>query len=274
MKKLAFIILVLSLASCSKEGLLPNTVSSQNNGVKTNFTNLSDWGASKDIHPFYTALDEHKYRFEIYAGKGIESGETSSYSSKILDGAGNPMNIGAVMIGGFEAKRDQYGHYSSDGVNAGTPLYSLFGKTKTTVVFPGLNGNISGFTKDIHLPKPLFIAGLSGISTPINISRNGDMPVTIEADNQNDGLPLAVTVTWDKNIDLANSGHKFDLVVNKFLVNDRGGFDLSAQFFKDMPKEAKSVVVAIWRGNAVVEETQDFYVLGYTNTYFPVNLTD
>ena len=99
------------------------------------------------------------------------------------------------------------------------------------------------------------------------------MMVTSEADNQNEGLSLAVTITRDKNVDQTNSRYKYDLVVNKFLVNDRGRFNLTAQFFKDMPTKAQGVVVSVWRGNAVVN-SQDFYVLCYTNTYFPVSLTD
>ena len=159
MKNAIFITLILVLSSCSKDALFPTTVSSQNGGVRTNFTNLSDWGTSEDSHPFYTALDNHEYRFEIYAGKGIEAGESSSYTSKILDSGGSPMDTGTVTIDNFEAKRDQHGHYSCDGVNAGSELYSLFGKTKTTVVFPGVNGNINSFSVDIHLPNLCTLKG-------------------------------------------------------------------------------------------------------------------
>ena len=274
MKKLSGFIIALLLISCSKDGVLPTTVSTNSDGGgRTNFTDLSDWGNSKELHPFFTALESHKYRVEVYAGKGVEFGTTSSYNSRILDASGSPMNIGRVTVGTFELNRDSQGHYSSDGVEAGSQLYDLFGNTITPFVFPGTNGNISKYVGEIHLPKVLFLSGISGTSTAKPISRNENMSLSISPDGLNQGLPLAVTVTWDSNVDQQNSNHKYNLVINKFLVNDNGGFRLTADFFQDMPKNAKGVVVSIWRGNAAVD-SQDFYVLGYTNTYFPVDLTD
>lgn len=274
MKKLLLAIFAITiLIGCTKEALTPLSQRHSNgNGIISSFTDLSDWGQNKLSHPFFSALKPHAYSVELYAAKAVPTGTTASYNSQILDSSGNPMDIGAAVVDGYTLKKDDQGHYATDGVDVAADLFQKFGNN-VSFTFPGINNNITPFSGKIYLPEVLFIPNISGTSQPsLNISRSSAHTLSIAPDLNNDNLPLAVVCTWDANLDPDNASFG-ELTVNRFLVDDDGTLELSPAFFHDMPKEAKYVSVKIWRGNAVTD-AQDFYFFANTTTSFWLNLTD
>lgn len=266
------IICLLTLFSSSKETLTVNTTSTPNGtGGITNFTNLSHWNSGRESHPFFNAMNLHKFYFEVSASPTDGSMRVGSYSSNIADESGKPIDIGTILIGEYEINAEENGSYTSSGAVQDLEFVNLFGKDKVDFRFTGGSG-VEEFNGSLHLSEPVFIQGYSGRLEPVEMSRRGEV-LTLSPDESNDGLPLVVTVSWTSDIDVENRSHKYNAVTNQFLLDDNGALRIEEHCFKDMPENAYGVTISLWRGNAAMND-QGFYFLGYTHTYFTVNLRE
>lgn len=281
---LPFVLMFVAMSSSCQKDLLSlsdshSEISSDGNGI-TNFTDLSTLGNSKSEHPFFQALNPHRYYFSIGGSKpccGQDGGVGSSATITPNFTKATAGNAGNIKVGDYTFRPGSDNMYGDFG-GANDPetdqtLLDNFGK-KTAFSFKGTPGGLQPFQGTLYFPQLLTISNITDIETSLIISRGQGQIVNYNKDSDND-LPVLVELYWfkDEHMDPANARHRYNVVTNLFLVDDNGSVKLTKDMFKDMPSKAQTVFVTLWRGNAV-KDNQGIYFMAATSMGFTVNLTD
>lgn len=267
---------VLSLAmfvSCQKDVLpTPDAITMQGSETVTNYTDMTSSGFDKNNHPFFKALDNHEYYFELRCGVTGNPGSYPLGASVQLNFENAPNgHVGNIILG---QKTFVPGTSNDYGIVVGEPITDPtftgnFGQS-TYFKFSG-DGPINSFDGNLRFPKIMTITSVSNFVEAQSISRK-NYSVRFDHDKPLD-LPVLLQISWSTAGDPANANHTFKSVTNLFLIDDNGSVTLTESMFKDMPKQAQGVFVSLWRGNAA-QSSQDLYFIAASAKSFSVNLTD
>lgn len=276
---LSIIPLLFLQLSCSKDQFIEEMRTLDGERV-VNFHDYSSTLEGKRDHPVFKAKDIHRYFFSLYGGTTSEDGASfCAIRANLTAGGVNNPDIGPVSIGNYQVRPQSMGGltniYNEDRLQD-SEITDIWG-TEIPFSFPG-NETIRKFEGRIRLPNILRLEGrqyeFANVDHKLRISRFEDFQVKYNKDPENDGLPIAVTISWqyDSYLDEQENADK-KRVLNYYFFDDNGLFTLKSEMFKDIPKFAKSVAINVYRATAVVND-QDFYFLIKSKARFSFHVTD
>lgn len=266
-------VFLLGSVSCSKETLdSPLGQLSQSNTGITNFQDYSTSSLGKDEHPYFQALENHRYSFRLVGQDFIDQGgrnQLGLVSANFRATASG--HVGNIHFGDYVLKpgTDNYG---TEVARITDPNFiGQFGKN-VDFVFTGISGELNQFKGSLYVPEMLWftVPSMDKLREIKPLSRNENFTISYNEDSEND-LPILLHVHWSAMGNLDQ--YRYPVVNNLFLVDDKGTIVLKPEMFKDIPRNAEHVTIEVWRGNAK-EDNQGIYFLVSTQLGFTVNLTD